>query len=143
MLLMGCSLFWLRLNVSPSVPLGLYRLHRVPDHLDRGMLVVVPVPTSVQAWQSRWLPLLKPIAGLPGEVMCIDDEGLWINGHWYGPMLMEAAGRPLPRLRGCSTVQRDEVVVASDAYHSLDARYFGPVPISSLSAMATPLLTWR
>jgi len=143
LLLMVLSLGWLRLNVSPSVPLGLYRLHRVPDHLDRGMLVVVPVPASVQAWQSRWLPLLKPVAGRPGDVVCIQEDGLWINARWYGPVLTAAAGLPLPRIRGCFSVGPSEVVLASAAPRSLDSRYFGPVLIADLSAMATPLLTWR
>jgi conjugative transfer signal peptidase TraF len=140
--LMALSLGWLRLNVSPSVPLGLYRLHAISAHLQRGTLVVLPVPASVQAWQSRWRPLLKPVAGLPGDTVCVSDEGLWINARWYGPVLTEAAGLPLPRIRGCFTVGPSEVVLASEAPRSLDSRYFGVVSITDLSAMATPWLTW-
>jgi type IV secretory pathway protease TraF len=58
---------WVRVNVSPRVPYGLYRLTAVPTPLARGMLVVLPVPPEVQAWHSRWLPLLKPVAALAGE----------------------------------------------------------------------------
>jgi conjugative transfer signal peptidase TraF len=141
--LLVLSLGWLRLNVSASVPLGLYRLHRVPASLEQGMVVVLPVPASVRAWQWRWLPLLKPVAGLPGDAVCITDDGLWINAHWYGPVLSESNGRALPRLRGCFTVGPSEVVLASAAPRSLDSRYFGPVPIADLSAMATPWLIWR
>jgi len=38
---------WVRLNVSPSSPLGLYRLTAVPTPLARGTLVVLPVPPEV------------------------------------------------------------------------------------------------
>jgi type IV secretory pathway protease TraF len=61
-----CLLLWValahfRLNVSPSVPLGVYRVHRVPDRLDRGMLVLVSVP-------DRW----KTIAFARG----------WVHEPW-------------------------------------------------------------
>src|SRR3989442_900965 len=56
---------WLRLNVSGSVPYGVYRLRPVPATLARGILVVFPVPVSVRPWWSAWVPLLKPIGGGP------------------------------------------------------------------------------
>ena len=35
---------WVRLNLSPSVPRGLYRLAAVPAEVARGTLVVLPCP---------------------------------------------------------------------------------------------------
>ena len=43
---------------------------------------------------SAWLPLLKPIAALPGDLVCTSDEGLWIEGKAYGPVYPEAGGAP-------------------------------------------------
>jgi type IV secretory pathway protease TraF len=57
---------WVRVNVSPSAPYGLYRLAPVPPQLARGTLVLLPVPVSVWPWHSRWLPLLKPVAATAG-----------------------------------------------------------------------------
>jgi conjugative transfer signal peptidase TraF len=142
--LLVLSLGWLRLNVSASVPLGLYRLHRVPASLERGMLVVLPVPAAVQAFHSRWLPLLKPIAGLPGDEVCVGDEGFVVNGRHFGPVLPESGGRPVPSMGlGCVTVEPASVIVATETPRSLDSRYFGPVRITDLSAVATPVLTWK
>jgi conjugative transfer signal peptidase TraF len=144
LLLLVLGLSWLRLNLSPSVPLGLYLLRRVPAPLERGMLVVFPVPPSVQLWWSRWLPLLKPIAGLPGDTVCVWAQTFLVNGRSFGPVLTESSdGRPVPRLDGCFTVAPDAVIVASDTPRSLDSRYFGAVPIAQLEGVATPLLTWR
>jgi type IV secretory pathway protease TraF len=133
---------WVRLNCSPSAPLGFYRLTAVPTPLERGTLVVLPVPPEVGAWHSRWVPLLKPVAAIAGDFVCVWEEGLWIEGQWYGPVLREADGKVLPRMDGCVHVAPREVVLASPARHSLDARYFGPVATTALTAQAVPLLTW-
>src|SRR5882762_8963010 len=68
LLIGGCllSLRWVRVNIEPSVPLGVYRLHTIRAPLTRGMLVLVPVPASVQRWKSAWTPLLKPVAAVAG-----------------------------------------------------------------------------
>jgi conjugative transfer signal peptidase TraF len=134
---------WVRVNVSPSTPLGLYRLAAVAPPLAHGTLVVLPVPPAVRFWHSAWLPLLKPIAALPGDLVCTSDAGLWIEGQAYGPVYPEAGGAPLPRLQGCVRVPAGAVFLASPAPRSLDGRYFGMTPVSTITARAMPLLTWR
>jgi conjugative transfer signal peptidase TraF len=134
---------WVRVNVSPSSPVGLYRLAVVTPPLTRGTLVVLPVPPAVQRWHSPWQPLLKPIAALPGDLVCTGEAGLWIEGQAYGPVYLEAGGAPLPRLRGCVRVPAGAVFLASPAPRSLDGRYFGMTPMADLTARAIPLLTWR
>jgi conjugative transfer signal peptidase TraF len=134
---------WVRLNLSPSVPRGVYRLAPVAVPLARGTLVVLPVPAVVQPWQSAWVPLLKPVAAVAGDMVCVVDAGLWVAGQWYGPVYEEAHGMPLPQLRGCFFVQAGAVFLASAVPKSLDARYFGPTPVATLTAQATPLFTWR
>jgi conjugative transfer signal peptidase TraF len=136
---------WFRVNVSPSAPLGLYRLRAVTLPLERGRLVVMPVPSSVRRWQSAWVPIMKPVAGMAGDVVCSLGHILFVNGVSYGPVYAEAEGMPLPQpIEGlCQFVREGYVVVASPAPRSLDSRYFGEVPIRALTAQATPLLTWE
>ena len=62
---------WVRLNCSPSMPYGLYRLTAVREPLARGTLVVLPVPAEVRPWHTRWQPLLKPVAAIGGDVVCL------------------------------------------------------------------------
>lgn len=149
LVLCGCLLTavvstrWVRLNVSPSVPYGLYLLRPVPAPLARGMLVVLPVPASVRPWHSRLLPVLKPVAGIPGDVICAVDDILYVNDADFGPILREAHGQPLPHFTGCLVVQDDEVFLASAVPQSLDSRYDGPVTVEALTAHALPLWTWR
>jgi conjugative transfer signal peptidase TraF len=137
------SLYWFRLNIEPSVPLGIYRLHAVASPLTRGMLVVLPVPGRVQRWHSPWAPLLKPIAALPGELVCVEEGGLYIGAETYGQVYTEAGGYWLPHMTGCLTVEEGEVFVASKHYRSLDSRYFGPIKVGDITATATPVLVWR
>ena len=134
---------WVRLNLSPSVPRGVYRLAAVSPPLARGTLVVLPVPRAVRHWDSRWQPLLKPIAALAGDLVCAQADGLWIAGQAYGPVYPEAGGAPLPRLQGCVRVPAGAVFLASPAPRSLDGRYFGMTPVATLTAQAVPVWTWR
>ena len=137
------STHWVRLNVSPSVPYGLYRLGAVSGPLSRGTLVVLPVPARVQPWHARFVPLLKPVAAIAGDPVCIADDGLWVAGQWYGPVWQQARGMPLPVLRGCLRVPEGKVFLASAAPRSLDSRYFNAVPVAKLTAQTFPLVTWR
>jgi type IV secretory pathway protease TraF len=114
-----------------------------PTPLTPGMLVVLPVPASVQPWHSRWLPLLKPVAATAGQDVCVQEDTLWIGGQSYGPVRHEAHGRRVPHIEGCATVEPGMVFLASHAPASLDGRYFGSTPVSTLTARALPVLTWE
>ena len=135
---------WVRLNLSPSLPSGFYRLAPLAMPLTRGTLVVLPVPASVQPWHWWFTPLLKPIAAVAGETVCHRHHTLFINGADFGPVYATAYGKPLPQIAaGCVVVPAGHVFLASPAPRSLDGRYLGATPIATLTAQATPLLTWR
>ena len=106
---------WVRLNLSASLPYGLYRMQAVPAEPHRGILVVLPVPARVQHVWSSWVPLLKPVAAVPGDVGAVTRGALlWSTGVDYGPVDREARGRPLPALAlGCQTVPEGMVFLAS------------------------------
>jgi conjugative transfer signal peptidase TraF len=141
-LLLVCSLPWVRLNLSASVPRGLYRLHQVPTTLTYGQLVMVDVPAAFRPWWPRRMPLLKPVAGLPGDVLTIQDGHFYINSQDYGPIVVEAAGQTLPHMASYMVIDAGAVCLASRVPRSLDCRYTGPVARETLKALATPLWTW-
>jgi type IV secretory pathway protease TraF len=140
------SLPWVRVNVEPSVPYGPYRLRAVPAEVTRGTLVLLPVPASMAQWHARWVPLLKPVAAVAGDEVCQLEHALFVRGTFYGLVHTEVAGQALPQYvenETCAIIEEGEVFLASPVRRSLDSRYFGPVPVATLTHQATPLLTWR
>jgi type IV secretory pathway protease TraF len=76
--------------------------------------------------------------------VCVTEASIWIRNQWYGPVLTEANGLPLPHPLpyGCTTLSAGEVFVATATDRSLDSRYFGPVNIHAIRARAIPVWTW-
>ena len=134
---------WVRLNVSPSVPLGFYLLEPPLPPLAHGTLVLLPVPASMRPWWHAGAALLKPVAAVAGEEVCGVEGELFVHGEAYGPIYTEADGKPLPYLDGCQMVPQGTVFLASQAPKSLDSRYFNAVPLTAIAATAVPLWTWR
>ena len=134
--LLAAGTSYVRLNISPSLPYGLYRMRSVASPLTRGMLVIVHVP----GWSARTVPFLKPVAAVAGEWVCRVGPTLVIHGEDYGPVHARWRGQSLPWSVGsetCVMVPPGHVFLASRAPQSLDSRYFGPVAITQLSAVAT------
>jgi conjugative transfer signal peptidase TraF len=140
---------WLLLNPSASLPRGLYVLTSVHP-LAPGTLVVFPPPESIatlaiaRGYLAPYTPLLKPVAALAGETVCVQDDGLLINSAYVGPVAtVDRMGRPLPRWRGCVVLGMDEVFPASfGSTFSFDGRYFGPIAMHTIQGIARPLWIW-
>jgi type IV secretory pathway protease TraF len=138
---LAAAVAYVRLNLSPSLSYGLYRLHPVAHPLQPGMLVIVHVP----GWSALAQPFLKPVAAVGGEWVCRTGHRLILHGEDYGPVYDAWRGKLLPSAVAedrCAMVPPGHVFLASTAPQSLDSRYFGPIAISDVSALATPLLTW-
>lgn len=136
-------------NTTASEPYGVYRIERLKS-LERGRLVVLPVPESVRPLvvERRWLPpgwsLLKGVGALPGDRVCVSAEAISVNDRVVGPVSRsDSEGRPLPALRGCETV-RDGTFwpLSTRTPKSFDARYFGAQPVSAITGEAEPLWTF-
>jgi conjugative transfer signal peptidase TraF len=129
-------------NVSASVPRGLYAV--MPDEpCRRGSLVSFRPPpgAAVIIYSRDYLPagagLIKQLVGLPGDRVCVRPAGLYVNGVRFGDVAVtDSRGRLLVPYRFCGAVAAGQAFVATTAHLSYDSRYFGPVPLSSL----TPVL---
>jgi type IV secretory pathway protease TraF len=100
---------------------------------------------DVPGWSGRTVPFLKPVAAVAGEWVCRMGHALVIHGEEYGPVYDAWQGEPLPSAvpaDTCAMVPPGQVFLATPAPRSLDSRYYGPVAMEQISAIATPWLTW-
>lgn len=143
-----CSLAGLRLNLTGSLPLGLYVVARgAPEH---GALVLVCLPATTAEWArsrdyiprgaacpGKAMPVGKPVFALPGDTVTVAEAGLLLNGRLAAnsrPLGADHHGRPLRGLpAGRYVVRPGELwVVSQYSPFSFDSRYFGAVPIANI-----------
>ena len=133
-------------NRTGSAPQGLYWLSDEP--FTPGRWVVVSARSAEAQWAQtqgfvgRNWPLLKQIAGLPGDEICRSGAEVSINGK---PVAMarerDSMGRALPVWQGCVLLDEEQVFLLAPHPDSLDGRYFGAMQRSDLVGVARPLMT--
>lgn len=149
--LAALGLFWvsgLRVNATASMPRGIYRL--VPGAPERGDLVSLCLEKdfAILALDRGYLrhgscpnglePLLKHVAGMPGDRLETSQNGIAINGRlWPQSRAVSRDGhdRPMPEARnvGSRTIPDGLALVLSDRHPGgFDSRYFGLVSIATL-----------
>lgn len=133
-------------NRTTSAPVGLY--WRSDGPLELYGWAVVSARSEAAAWTSEngftgadW-PLVKRIAGLPGDEICRENETILINKSVIAEAILHAPdGLKLPRWQGCHVLQDGEVFLLNDHPRSLDGRYFGIMKKKDLDGVA--MLLWE
>ncbi len=135
-------------NASNSVPIGLYAVLPV-DAPHTGELVVVRPPDALAQFLAdrhylpKGVPMLKRVLALPGQIVCRDDHTITVGGIAVGDALdHDTEGRPLPEWRGCECIPEGQIFLMNRrSENSLDGRYFGTLPTTSVIGRAHPLWT--
>ena len=150
-----CGILGLRINGSPSLPVGLY----ITSSESRANLVeFCPAEPFARLALSRGYrhpgacsdagaPLLKPLVARAGDLVNVSPAGISVNGRLLPntrPLHTDTKGRPLTSWpQGRYTVEHGFIWVASSySPRSFDSRYFGPVAINSIRDRVRPLLTF-
>ena len=146
----------IRFTLTPSMPIGLYRLADEP--LSKGVMVTFCPP----AWAADFAlgrgylhrgpcdggtePLGKYILAMPGDTLMARPEGIALNGkvipasaiHWR-----DRLGRELMHLPFGQLVVGPDSFFLFSGHHprSFDSRYFGPVPRGRILSAMRPLWT--
>ncbi len=137
-------------NASASVPVGLYAV-RPEIARKRDDLVVVAPPSPLAdflaegGYLPRGVPLLKRIAAVGGQRVCRTGRVVTIDGTTIATALdRDRRGRLLPQWSGCLTLTPHQVLLLNrDVPDSLDGRYFGPLPTSTIVGQAHPIWTTK
>ena len=147
----------LRINVTPSIPLGLYVRTGAGPALG---LIAEFCPSGMSADESeryrgfglacpdRNIPLLKPVVAGPGDHVEFSVAGMRVNGQLLpntAPRQFDGKGRLIRAWpAGEYTVEAGKIVVAS-SYHSgsYDSRYLGPISVADIRSTLRPLWVIR
>jgi conjugative transfer signal peptidase TraF len=135
-------------NASASAPIGFYTIEPA-ERLQALELVAVPPPERLasfiaeRGYVGRGVPMLKRVLGLPGQRVCRASFTITVDGIEVGDALeRDRLGRELPAWRGCRVIADGEIFLMNwQVRDSLDGRYFGPIPASSVIGRAIPLWT--
>jgi conjugative transfer signal peptidase TraF len=135
-------------NASESVPTGLYRAQPIRQlTLTTLVLAYPPEPLATYlaggGYLPRGVPLIKHILALPGQTVCRTGLIIAVDGIEMGAAReRDHRERALPVWQGCRAIASDEVFLMNcEEPASLDGRYFGPIPLSSIIDRAEPLWT--
>jgi conjugative transfer signal peptidase TraF len=135
-------------NATASTPTGLYALRPV-RRLHTLELVAVRPPEPIASYLAdggflpKGVPLLKHVMALPGQTVCRAGDSVTVDHVQVGAAReRDHLGHPLPRWSGCHTLQPGEIFLMNPTVpDSLDGRYFGPLPATSIISRAVPLWT--
>ncbi len=139
------KLIW---NSSASVPIGLYAVHPA-GALHVTELVVVQPPGALASFLDerhylpKGAPMLKRVLALPSQTVCRADRAITVDGIAMGDALdRDSRGRPLPSWQGCQRIPDGDVFLMNwRSKDSLDGRYFGLLPVTTIVGWADPLWT--
>ena len=135
-------------NATASAPIGFYTVEPAA-RIEVPELVAVMPPELLAAFMAErgyiagGIPLLKRVVGLSGQRVCRNGSTVTVDGIEMGEALeRDSLGRDLPVWQGCRVIAPGEIFLMNwDVRDSLDGRYFGPIPASSVIGRAVPLWT--
>lgn len=146
----------LRINTTPSEPLGLWRIVQITRSIRPGEMVFVCPPDNSALREARrrgylrsglcpggFGPLIKTVVAVTGQRVAVTDlvaiDGVPIRNS----RIFEKDGQGRSLRHGQSgMLLPGEVYLHSDFIGSWDSRYFGPVPESGVLGLAQEVLTY-
>jgi conjugative transfer signal peptidase TraF len=146
------------INVSPSLPLGVYRVVAGPPV--RGAIVLVCLGAAIGrlARARGYLGpgpcpggagrLGKTVAAVAGDTVDVETSGVTINGRAIlssAPLARDAQGRTLARVAPGARVIPEGMLFLLSTQHprSFDSRYYGVVPATAVVARVRAIATCR
>ncbi len=80
------------INVTPSIPIGIYRVYDFDGNVKKGDLVMYTIEKKYQdltALKGTDFASLKPVAGIYGDKIEIKNRKIFVNGEEYGEVVID------------------------------------------------------
>ncbi len=140
----------LRVNLTPSEPMGLWRVLPLdrPTAVGDVVFICPPETRTMQFARERgylrsglcpagYAPLIKTVVGVGGQRADVGQD-VQIDGHpipHSDVVTRDGEGRPLSSFGG-GVIPAGHVFLHSNFSGSFDSRYFGPIPASGVLGLA-------
>src|SRR5712692_3593327 len=144
----------LRINTSPSLPVGLYittadaaaNLVEFCPVEPFATLSIVRGYRDSGTCRDGAAPLLKPVIARTDDVVEVSARGISVNGTLLpntAPLATDTKGRHLEAWPSGRYVVDPGTIWVASSYHprSFDSRYFGPLPTAAIRHQLKALLT--
>jgi conjugative transfer signal peptidase TraF len=143
-----------RINHTPSVPIGLWRIEATDSPIRRGQIISFcpdNTPFFHQALARGWIgyggcpggwePFFKPVIAIDGDRVVVNATGIEVNDQVI-PDSTRVVGGIGEIAVGKYVLARDVVWVLSFHPRSFDSRYFGAIANSHIEGIARPVWVW-
>jgi conjugative transfer signal peptidase TraF len=155
-LALGAAVRTLRINLTGSIPVGVYRVMGAPPA--RGAIVLACLPPGIAELARRrayvprgrcpagTAPVGKMVLAVAADTVSVTPAGVRLNGRVVPntrPLARDGRGRPLPVVPAVPHVLRpgEMWLVATHSPRSFDSRYFGAIEMASVLAVVRPVWT--
>ncbi len=154
-LLYVCKWTGMIINLTPSMPIGLYM--KSSGHIHQGDIVAVCLP---KPWKSLGLkrgyllkgdqcqgsaPLIKSVLATPQDSVRLTEDRIQVNGisKRFDSVDVDLHGRPLYRYPKIKEGDGSGYwLIGGGSLQSWDSRYWGPMPVKQIYTKLRPLLVW-
>jgi conjugative transfer signal peptidase TraF len=153
---MAARVYGVRINVSPSLPLGVYRVVHRPVVRGATVLLCLPASAARIARQRGYLwkgpciggvaPLGKIAVAVGGDTVEATARGVRVNGVMLAgskPLAVDMRGRRLVAAAGRWVLPTSQIwTYGGGDRRSFDSRYFGPVGTADVVTVLVPVVVW-
>lgn len=144
----------IRINLTPSYPIGFYRKANEPWHKNDLVMACLPKNTAVMAIDRGYLarsrnceghtPVLKKVLAVAGDHVLVSDQ-VYVNGQPIPNTRLsrsDSSGRALESAVGGETRHHDVWLLSDHFQSSFDSRYFGAIRDSLILFKVVPVWTF-
>ena len=128
------------INVTPSIPLGIYKLEKFDGALKKGDLVVYKIDNKYKKLTSikgTMFKSVKPVVAFYEDKVEIKGNRIYVNDEDYGEIFPEISSN----FNG--KIKEDEVLTLSKVRGTFDGRYYGAIKKSKIEKKARLIYEFR
>lgn len=146
----------IRINTSPSIPVGIYWMTQRPIQVGEYVIFCPPNRPVFQEALARgyihagFCPgglgyMMKKVVAARGDTVSFTANGVQVNGEhlpYSKPKKRDASGRELScwRVNHVALNESELLLMTDQSVLSFDARYFGPINKTQVKAVVIPLI---